>query len=158
MLSRYAVYLAGGFSFVNIFVNLIEAMLVAFWFSENYNPHRYSRTVGAEDWLAYVILVCLVASFLMSFLGILYGYDAGHKRWNAERLRSVAFSARLLIFLGSLNLVLGFLFQHFQMPLYHLWPEGNSMVSPLLWATGAFMILLSLPGFIIATRWLTRRG
>lgn len=95
-------------------------------------------------------------SLILSFVGALYGYEAGHKRWNAERLKSVVFSVRLLIFLGSLNLTLGFVFQGILIPASELWATEVLMIPPLLWATGAFMVLLSLPGFIIATRWLKR--
>lgn len=154
MLSRFAVGLAGGFSFVGIFANFLEVGLAMTWFHENGLFSIYSRTGG--NWLAYVIIILFVASLLMSFGGALYGYEASHRRWNAKRLKSVLFSARLLIFLGSIHLLLGFAFQRVQLQLSEHWLEAASMISPLLWAIGTFMILLSLPSLVIATRWLKR--
>lgn len=121
MFGRYAVSFAGGFSFMSIFVNFLAAVGTPIKFSGN------------------VVLIFLVMS-LLSFVGAVYGFTAGQKRWNAERLKLVVFSVAFLIFLGSLDLILGFVFRGI---------VGSA--ASVFWTMGAFMILLSLPGLIIMT-------
>jgi len=155
MLSRCAVYLAGGFSFLCIFVNLIGAVVIV-----GNIPFTYYVVANHwEDWiwlLGYGIPIFFGMFLLLSYVGALYGYEAGHKRWNAKRLTIVVFSVRFLILLGSLNLLLGFVYQGILIPASRYGSTEVLMIPHLLWATGAFMILLSLPGLIIATRWLKR--
>lgn len=121
MFGRYAVLLAGGFSFLSIFVNFLAAVGTPLGFSGN------------------VVLIFLVVS-LLSFVGTVYSFTAGQKRWNAKRLKLIVFSVAFLIFLGSLDLTLGFVFRGI---------VGSA--ASIFWAMGAFMILLSLPGLIITT-------
>jgi len=121
MLCRYAVAFAGGFSFLNIFVNVLAAVGTPPESSGNMIP------------------VFLVASML-SFVGAAYGFTAGQKRWNEKRLKLVLFSLAFLIFLGSLDLILGFVFRGI---------VGSA--ASIFWAMGAFMILLPVPGLIITT-------
>ena len=159
MLGRYTVLTAGVFSLLSIFLNFAIAIVAAEVFGELSRINQSSAPVAKYWFLQNVALVFVVMSLLLccvSFVGTVYSYEAGHKRWNPDRLRVVVFSARLLIFLGSINLLLGFVFQGIRIPIHTIWETGALMIPPLLWVTSVFIILLSLPGLIIATRWLKR--
>lgn len=159
MLGRYAVLTAGVFSLLSIFLNFAIAVVAAEVAGELSRINQYPTSVTKYWFLQNAVLVFVGMSLLLgfvSFIGTVYSYEAGHKRWNPDRLRLVVFSVRLLIVLGSLNLLLGFVFQGIRIPIHTVWETGALMIPPLLWVTSAFMILLSLPGLIIATSWLRR--
>lgn len=153
VLSRCAVLFAGVFSALSIFLNFALVLEAATW-------ARYNEVV-----LIFFVIVFSGMS-LLSFVGTVYGFESAQKRWNADRLRLVVFSARSLVFLGSLDLILGSILHVFILPFSIF---VGTMRTPrqvvvsivgstasILLATGAFVILLSLPGLIVATRRLKR--